>query len=145
MADDDNVDDNDSDLVKKLRAEIKERNKEIASLAEKAQVGEAAALRETFREAGVPDSAFKLMEAAAKSLDEVTPDTVRSLAEEAGLIADPAPTAGAGEIEAHEAIADAASDAPATPPDAVDRIRQASTREEVLALAAAEGLPPVMS
>lgn len=141
MSDEDTGDE--TDLVKKLRADLKRMSKERDEAVEVAKEGAAATRREVFREAGVPDSAFKLMDAAAGSLDTVDVDSVRALAEEAGLITEPSPTAGIGEQEAHESIAAAAGEAPAVPDGIAEQIAQASTPEEVLALAEQAGMPRV--
>jgi hypothetical protein len=136
--------DDDSDLVKKLRAALKDQSKENRKDREAREAAEAKARdyerAKLFEDAGVPEAARGLLSKALADVEDLDVDKVRAEAEAAGLIAAPAPEAGPGEIEAHDDIFASAGDAPAPPTDLADAIARAETADEVIRLAATAGL-----
>lgn len=140
--------DDDTPVIKKLRAALKAQGAENAKTAkaasealEKARGYEREKL---FEEAGVPAEARGLLQRALAGEDDLTVDMIRAEATSAGLLSEPAPSVGQGERLAHEQVAQASGGDASIPTGIEDLIRAAATPEEVLRLAEQGGMPQVV-
>lgn len=150
MSDDDLTieSDNDDDLVKKLRSALKDSSKGRKALEREAEEAKAelAALRreKLFTEAEIPEGARGLLAKALADEEDLSVDKIRQVATEAGLVQPPkppAPEAGPGEIEGHQAINHAMNLEGSTQASVEDLFANAQSQAEVIRIAAESGLP----
>src|SRR5581483_4089142 len=144
MSNDDDLDPEDgSDIVKRLRAELKERDKRLKE--SEAAAAEAAELRRerAFRRAGIdPDdpAARYFVKGYDGDLDDL--DSIKAAAIEARIL-QTAPV-GADEQAAHQAVLNAAAGAQSTNnEDILARLRSAKNAQEVARIAHEAGLDPL--
>jgi hypothetical protein len=138
----------DPDLVRKLRQALKDQGKGLKAAAKEAEEARAALKvrerDELFETAGIPkDGPGALLRKVLAGEEDLTAEKIREEAIASGVIEPPAPVAGVGEQEAHQAFSEASSASSASAPSIEDRIRQAKSKEEVLAIAAEAGVSEV--
>lgn len=129
------------DLPKKLRSEIKARDKALAEEKERSAAIEAELKQfrrdKVFEEVGIPsEGAGQLLRELYANSDEVTAEELREKAIAVGVLSGPAPEAGAGEIAAHGVINSAAGSAPPAEPDLISKMENAKSPEELMRIIA---------
>ena len=138
------------DLPKKLRSEIKARDKALAEERERTTAIEAELKQfrrdKVFEEVGIPsEGAGQLLRDYYAQSDEVTADELREKAIAYGVLSGPTPEAGVAEIEAHAAFQSASGSAPPAVPDLEARMENATSKEDLLRIIAeanAQGVVP---
>lgn len=139
----------DDALVKRLRGVLKERidTVEGSQMSDK-DAAELDAFRRgaLFEQAGIGNAepTEKLFREALSGRDDLTVEAIQAEAAKYGLTGEqsspPPNPASEAEVTAHQAITDAAGEAPAAPPGIEERMKAAKSIEELRALEAEAGL-----